>query len=105
MTRSGIFVTRDAGHATAVVPSGLLIVVAPDGSRVVRAPAAGGRQLVISPRGLPNGVTALSMIDAKVGRARWANGACRPGAKACTSGSGMVITRDGGRTWAPANPR
>jgi hypothetical protein len=83
----------------------VLIAVAPDGSQVVRAPAAGGMPEVLSPRGLPSGMTALSMLDAKVGWAQWANGSCRQAMKDCSTRSGLVVTRDGGRTWTPAGPR
>lgn len=81
------------------------VAVAPNGSRVVRARATGGKPQVVSARGLPSAVTALSMIDAKIGWARWANSSCRQGTTDCGIRTGMVITRDGGGTWAPASPR
>lgn len=90
---------------TAVCPSGVLVAVAPNGSQVVRARATGGKPQVVPARGLPSAVMALSMIDAKVGWARWANSSCRQGTTDCATRTGMVITYDGGGTWAPASPR
>ncbi|MDP9071149.1 MAG: hypothetical protein M3N68_07665 [Actinomycetota bacterium] len=81
-----------------------LVVAAPDGSEVVRVPLRGGKPRKISPRGLAKGVVGVELTTEELGWATFTSSSCREDKTACTSTTGILVTRNGGESWQPANP-
>lgn len=92
------------------IPSGpaaagnTLVVVAPDGSEVVRVPLTGGQARRIKPRGLRKGVVGVRLTSEKVGWAKSESTTCSDDKTTCTTTSELLVTRDGGDTWQPTDP-
>ena len=81
--------------------AGTLLVAAPDGSRVLRVPLGGGVARQVTPRGLARGVVDVGLTSEEVGWATVTTSSCAADKTACSSTTGLLVTRDGGLTWRP----
>jgi len=71
---------------------------------MVRVQPVGAQPVVFDPKGLPNGITSVSMANQDLGWALYSTSSCSDGKKDCTTKSGLVVTHDGGQTWEPDTP-
>jgi hypothetical protein len=77
-----------------------IVVSVPDGSRIIRFTTTGAPDL-ISPNGLPSGVTSLSIVNKDTFWATYESNTCTSKDEAsCKRESGIVMTNDGGQTWS-----
>lgn len=76
------------------------IIVAPDGSKVYKGAFASNAQTtIISPNGLPAGVTQTAWTSSTDGLAMAVASSCPQGKDSCQSQAAVFSTSDGGQTW------
>lgn len=102
-------VPGSVGSGTAIPASpaaqnNTLVVVAPDGSEIVRVPLGGGQARRVKPRGLRKGVVRVKLTTEQIGWATSTSSSCAGDKTDCTSSTDLLVTRDGGESWQPANP-
>jgi hypothetical protein len=83
---------------TAVMPDGRWVIVYPDGSKVVTGKLGVDGSNLVSPNGLPENVSEVSITSVAIAAVAFP-GSCPGGKQTCSETLTLIDSSDGGQTW------